>query len=730
MPGFGQPLPSDLEGQDEAAAYLPFPQRDRFGAAANVFHMTQLAGHAVFNVFRAEALGLADPTGATDPLHPGPVLQPDEANARYGVDGYQRFNRPVTEDDAAWQSAQAVNRRWRDTVLSRTRPTPLRDFGASLVGALTDPVGLGVMLATDGLGEAGLAAAGLGRAAEAGAAVTKLGRVWNAAGDVGFQAAKGAAFNTPYVALDAALSHGAGDDMSMGDALRDIAAGAILHTGLHYGGQALDHLAGRFGRPPGEPQAPETPLSGVPPEPVQAMAPEPRAGALAIALDDVADDRPVDVGQYVQRELEARQGADPTNAAPTAFDTANPLPEITPEPAGAQFDLSSRGTRRAVQGDTGLDYSFHPGAGAEQPYVSVDLLRTPEGSRGQGGGRAIMEALIRQADAEGMRLALTPDPIDRATSKTKLTAFYKTLGFKPNKDAFVSHSMLREAARPSPARQMLGNLADRYARNDPGKIDLRAPGKAAEPVQAQPPEPVDLRHEPGAVHDPAAAADRLAAAGVEGAKVEAGGELGPVLTGLEGRYADAVKALQALGTGDARGVLEHPSVGAIDLPWGGPKGGLAHILAKHPGVVADLPDRLAEMDVESRTANRVKLAGAGGRASVRLDYDGKAKTWLLTAFEDDRPGGERTETAPEGGPDRSPGRPADGNIGPEGVQAKRPTGEQLIAADPELKALAEDTERLAAENGVELGAAKPAEDPNTLAEAIRAAAVCQLGELG
>lgn len=49
----------------------------------------------------------------------------------------------------------------------------------------------------------------------------------------------------------------------------------------------------------------------------------------------------------------------------------------------------------------------------------------------------------------------------------------------------------------------------------------------------------------------------------------------------------------------------------------------------------------------------------------------------------------------------------------------------IIDADPELKALVEDTRALAAEAGVELPEPSTgADDPSTVAEAVRAAAVC------
>src|SRR5206468_1098128 len=125
----------------------------------------------------------------------------------------------------AWMAAQAHERRFRDVVLSRTRPTPLRDFGASLAGSLLDPTALAVMFATDGVATPAIEALGATRAAgAAGAALAKVGRVGNLAFEGAGQLAKGAVLNAPYVGLDAGLSNYAGDDFTMGDALSDIAA--------------------------------------------------------------------------------------------------------------------------------------------------------------------------------------------------------------------------------------------------------------------------------------------------------------------------------------------------------------------------------------------------------------------------------------------------------------------------------------------------------------------------
>ena len=146
------------------------------------------------------------------------------------------------------------------------------------------------------------------------------------------------------------------------------------------------------------------------------------------------------------------------------------------------------------------------------------------------------------------------------------------------------------------------------------------------------------------------------------------GAFGPVLREFAGKAKDAVAKLKELKTGEAIGALRHPAVGDIDLVWGKEgKGasdgyGLAKLIKHHPEVVDDLQGVLDGMVEVSRTANRVQLESADHRAGVRLEWDGEAKTWLLTAFEKGKGSaqGATTDTAsaPAGGdtarPDSAP----------------------------------------------------------------------------
>lgn len=130
------------------------------------------------------------------------------------------------------------------------------------------------------------------------------------------------------------------------------------------------------------------------------------------------------------------------------------------------------------------------------------------------------------------------------------------------------------------------------------------------------------------------------------------GPFGPVLTQYRGDAQGAIEALKRLQDGEATAALNHPAVGDIDLVWGieGTREsngyGLAKLVKWHPEVLDDLQGVISSLKVVERTSNRVQLESPEHKAAVRLEWDGKAKSWLLTAFQKKRAGGDtRTDTA-------------------------------------------------------------------------------------
>ena len=117
------------------------------------------------------------------------------------------------------------------------------------------------------------------------------------------------------------------------------------------------------------------------------------------------------------------------------------------------------------------------------------------------------------------------------------------------------------------------------------------------------------------------------------------GPFGEIYTQFKGKPQEAVTFLLAKRSGEAIGALHHKDIGDIDLVWG--KEGTAHSdgfglakLAKfHPEVLFNLQEMLNDMVVTKRSANRVQLESDKYQAAVRLTWDDKKKTWLLTMFE-------------------------------------------------------------------------------------------------
>lgn len=151
-------------------------------------------------------------------------------------------------------------------------------------------------------------------------------------------------------------------------------------------------------------------------------------------------------------------------------------------------------------------------------------------------------------------------------------------------------------------------------------------------------------------------AERLAGAKTLDQPDAESGPFGPIATQFKGDSSGAIEHLTAQQDGEAVGALHHPEIGDIDLVWGvaGDPArsyaggyGLAKIVAKHPEVLDDLQNIVSSMTVVSRSENRAQLESDDHKGAVRLQWDGQAKKWLMTAFEkDEKSGAEpRTDTS-------------------------------------------------------------------------------------
>lgn len=114
------------------------------------------------------------------------------------------------------------------------------------------------------------------------------------------------------------------------------------------------------------------------------------------------------------------------------------------------------------------------------------------------------------------------------------------------------------------------------------------------------------------------------------------------------RWSAALADLRAGKISEASGVLAHPALDApIDVKWGAAgdparnfKGGygLAHILAKHPEMEAELdrlPQLIADMQVlrNDGRRERLELQSPTHEAAIALTWHGDTQHWLVTAYE-------------------------------------------------------------------------------------------------
>lgn len=121
------------------------------------------------------------------------------------------------------------------------------------------------------------------------------------------------------------------------------------------------------------------------------------------------------------------------------------------------------------------------------------------------------------------------------------------------------------------------------------------------------------------------------------------GPFGNIYLQFRGKPKEAIEFLLKQQEGEAVGALSHPQIGEIDLVWG--KTGTAHSdgygLAKiakyHPEVLENLQGIISGMTIKKVSGNRIQLESTEHLASIRLDWDGNKKTWLLTAFEKETP---------------------------------------------------------------------------------------------
>lgn len=114
------------------------------------------------------------------------------------------------------------------------------------------------------------------------------------------------------------------------------------------------------------------------------------------------------------------------------------------------------------------------------------------------------------------------------------------------------------------------------------------------------------------------------------------GEFGPVHDEFANKPAAAITRLMSDKTGEAVNAVNRPDLGEISLVYGTDAYGLKHI-ADRRGVdfVKHIPDLLRNGEVYTKPGQvgRVFIGDNTNEATIRLDWSGDAKTWLVSAYE-------------------------------------------------------------------------------------------------
>lgn len=111
-------------------------------------------------------------------------------------------------------------------------------------------------------------------------------------------------------------------------------------------------------------------------------------------------------------------------------------------------------------------------------------------------------------------------------------------------------------------------------------------------------------------------------------------EFGPVTEDYRDDVAGAVAHLMSQKDGEA--IVSHPTLGDVSLVYGDGTMGLSHIVKRHGKEFLDrLPELFAKGEVYSKETQkgRVFIGTDADEATIRMDWDGKAKTWLASAYE-------------------------------------------------------------------------------------------------
>ena len=113
-------------------------------------------------------------------------------------------------------------------------------------------------------------------------------------------------------------------------------------------------------------------------------------------------------------------------------------------------------------GDTTVHFKPRINPITDKPtgQVELDLIETPESSRGQGSGRRALQEFLNLADAQNVETYLIASPRDKNTTTEGLIEFYKSVGFK-SVDSFFPEEMVRKPKKQSREASIV-NIIESY----------------------------------------------------------------------------------------------------------------------------------------------------------------------------------------------------------------------------------------------------------------------------
>jgi len=442
----------------------------------------------------------------------------------------------------------------------------------------------------------------------------------------------------------------------------------------------------------------------------QAAAAE-RQRRYGVAMEAIADDQPVPTSPRLREALriqpqEPSRGPADQGAPPAAG--AGERPAVG-APAPAADPLATGGDQPA--GDAGAPAGDRVAAGAGAPRSwSLDALtpedRTELADALEGGLGAVDEVggirpTQRTIGDMGMpfryrkRLGTSPwlEEFTKAggsTSAVQGAAKALREGRAPRGAAgeFLrrrGQAILEEARRDRDAsadiveREAIQEEAAPETQGGPSKREAAAPWDDVPFARIR-----RLGREPSAGGDAQASPER-----VPGEAERSLVDGGPLLRQHRHDAKGAVAALRKQRSGEAIAALHHPELGDIDLVYGEPGQdddtgyGLAKLEAHHPEVVENLQEIVGRLPVVRRTANRIQLDDGTYRAAVRLEWNGTAKTWLLTAFtKKGAPAGRTTGAASSEAPGRLPQSTGTAEPTPPTSEGKDRQGDAVRPEEP------------------------------------------------